>query len=618
MDCSVLGSVVVTAEEDSFTLSPALAAPYILPPSQELDTPSQFDHLFDRIHQGLEQTTSSIIHNENSFLNDDEEDSDIDVQQHLPDLSSDEPLQITNASSEFISELMQQTVDFPDHLRRSLPLDLSHELLIPDREALFPPIHSPGCVVTIHNLPKDISIRDILPRIRGGDVRTATLVDLRSTACAVITFKEARSAELFVDVSESFSDEVWTFEGEEEDEEPTTAWIAYFPNFDTGKLLNDPVDIPLQPRFSMEVDLATRCIAITKCSFEVIEEIWRDLRLSEQLCSPHFTNQFEDIWLGDFQRGRQGRVEYATLHIWYTNTNMAIGARQRASGRHWAVDVQFEADPCNGLPSVLFFRPCDDAGFAWHNNPNHSLLNVYRAGCIGELFRSWSEISEAVRAAYVTSWTPKGQPFSLLSEEMAARREAAFENGGFDPVTLISMSSQDYDSDDEGFRGLPRLDTRKIKRHQNTTRKTALLSPNSCLTALEKLAAGTSSKYLFSPGTPAEMTIIETELEDARLYPDGVLQENGEVASTESSQSPNLQSKETDNSDNLAENDPKKDLASAEDRFAKLKKALTEPTYWYTVSLEEFLACNEHQRKAMGTVFYIPPEGHNSLQKYPL
>lgn len=619
MDSSALGSAVVTAEEDSFTLSPALAAPYIVPDPQELDTPSQFEHLFDEIHQTLEGGTSHNIYDEVSFFSDDEEDRGMDIQQYLPDPSADEPHQVAGASSGLVPELMQQVAGYPGELRRSLPLDLSNELLVPNREAVFPPIHSPGCTVTIHNLPKNISMRDILPRVRGGEIRTATLINLRSTVCAVITFKEARSAELFVHVSESFSDEVWTFWGEEEDGELrlTTARIAYFPIFDTDKFLNDPIDIPLEPRFSMEVDLATRCIAITKCSFEVIEEIWKALRLSEQLCSPHFANQFEDIWLGAFQRGHDGRVEYATLHIWYTNTNMAVGARQRASGRHWAENVYFEADPCDDPPSVLFFRPWHDTGFAWHNNPNHSLLNVYRAGYIGELFQRWNEISEAVRASYATSWMPMGQHKLLPSEEMAVRCEAGLKTGEFDPVTLICMSTQDYDSDDEGNRGPSRLDTRKIKCRQNTRRKAALLSRNARLTALETLAAKAPSTYLFSPGTPAKMTVVETKYEDETSYPYGVLQETEEIASAEQSRSPELQSNETHIPEDPSEKDAKKDLACAEDKYTSLKKALAKPKYWYTVSLEEFLACNEHQHKTMGTMFYIPPEGHNSLQKYP-
>lgn len=623
MDLSVLGSAMVTADEDVFALIPALAAPCIFPTTEEMETLSRSVGSLGQSHGVLGKTTFPRSHDESPFFNDGEECGDKDVQQRLPDLPRHEPHQVTIISAETTPKLVEQTINFSSDSTRYSPVNLNHGLSTAsptsDREALFPPINSPGCVVTIHNLPDDISIRDILARIRGGGIRTATLVNLKNTMCAVITFKEARSAQLFVHVSESFKDEIWTFRGGEEEAEPTTAQIAYSPIFDTGKLFNDPVNIPLEPRFSMEADLATRCLAITKCSFEVIEDIWNTLRLTEKLCSPHFANQFEDVWLDDFERGRGGRIEYATLHIWYTNTNMAVGARQRAFGRHWAENLQFEADPCNESPSVLFFRPNKDAGFAWHSNPSHSLLNVYRAGCIGELFRTWSEISKTVRGAYVTPNQLKEQA-KLLPSDMAARRKAALLDGGFDPVTLMSTSSQDYDSDDEGCRGLPRLDTRKIKLDQNTIRKTALPSRNACLTALETLAARAPSTYFYSPGTSTAVPAVETELEeleDETPYPDGLVQEVSEVASGETSSPPSLKNDESDDLRNIIRNDPKKDLACTEEKYTNLRKALTEPTHWYTVSLAEFMACNEQQHKTMGTIFYVPPEGHNSLQKYP-
>lgn len=623
MDPSVLGSVMITTDEEPFTLSPALAAPYILPNIYEPHILSHAVGLLDRSHKALGASESPISHDENPFVTGEEESGDIDVQQRLPDLPKHEAHQVTTIPSEAALKLVQQTVEDSNGSMGNSPLDLSHASPIvsptPSREALFPPINSPGCVVTIHNLPNGISMRDILPRIRGGDIRTATLVNLKNAMCAVITFKEARSAQLYVHVGKSFNDEIWTFRGGEEDAEPSRAQISYIPIFDTNKFFDDSINIPLEPRFSMEVDLATRCLAITKCSFELIEEIWKAFRLNDQLRSPHYASQFEDIWLGDFQRGRGGWIEYATLHIWYTNTNMAVGARQRAFGRHWAVNMQYEDDPCNNSPSVLFFRSSrqDDPGFAWHSNPNYSLLNVYRSGCIGELFRTWSEISEAVKAAYAIPDQLKGQPELLPSEDMAARREAASFNGGFDPVTLVSMSSQDYDSDDEGCRGPPRLDTRKIKTHRTTTRKTALPSQNACLTALETMAARALPTCLYSPGTSTALSTIEIMLEDETADHDGILKKFEDVTCFDSLSSPSLQSEETDNPEDLTMSDLTKDLVDAEQKFTNLRKALTEPTHWYTVTLAEFLACNEQQRKAMGTVFYVPPEGHNSLQRYP-
>lgn len=623
MDLSVLRSTMITSEEDFFTLSPALAAPCILPTTEELDTLNHTVGLFGQSHEALREPTSPISHNENPSFNDGEEGGDTDVQQRPSDLLTHEPYQVTTMppATGAAPEVGSQTTNFSSKPTGSLAPDLNHELPTAsptsDREVIFPPVNSPGCVVTIHNLPDDISIQDVLARVRGGEIRTATLVNLKNAMCAVITFKEARSAQLFVHASESFNGEIWTFRGEGEDSEPTRAQIVYVPIFNTGKLFNDPVNIPLEPRFSMELDLATRCIAITKCSFELIEEIWNTFRLTEKLRSPHYANQFEDIWLDDFERGRGGRIEYATLHIWYTNTNMAAGARQRAFGRPWAVNMQFEADPCNDSPFVLFFRPNNDAGFAWHSNPNHSLLNVYRAGCIGELFRTWSEISEAVRGVYKTPSQSQGQAKLLPSEDMAARREAALLDGGFDPVTLMSMGSQDYDSDDEGCRGLPRLDTRMIKTIRATTHKTALPSRTACLTVLETLASRAPSTYIYSPGTSTVMSSVETALEDETAYPDGILQNIGEVACVESVSSPGSQSDENDDSQISARSDPEKDLAHASEKSKDLRKVLTESTHWYTVSLAEFLACNEQQHKAMGTIFYVPPEGHNSLQKYP-
>lgn len=616
-----MDALMATEEQDVFVLSSALATPCVSSIKQEPDSSVFIEGVLAQYHEAQDQTSSQFGPTHNSFPRADEDDDDQNEHQRLLNPTGNQPKQVAHTLFGPYHKFFQKDAPISRGSSGSPSTNPPQEYFMESpmsvREALFPPISPTHCVVTIHNLPFDISMRDVLARVRGGAVHTATLLKVNHTMCAVITFKEARSAQLFVHVSKSFNDEIWTFGGLEDDSGLKKAQIAYTPNLDTNKLFDDPASIPIEPRFSMEVDLATRCLAITKCSLEEIENIWKVLRLSEHLCMPHYINQFEDIWLEGFQRGCGGRIEFATLHIWYTNTHMALGAKQRVAGRPWSKNMRFEADPCDETPAVLFFRPRNDPGFAWHSNPNHSLLNVYRAGRISELFRTWREIADTVKKACITPAQPEEGPKLLPSEDIAARREAARMNGGFDPVTLLSVSVQDYDSDDEGGRAPPRLDARKIEAQQASTRKLVLPSPTACVTVLENLAGTIPSTYVYSPGTYTAMSAVEAGAVDENEYSDDFLDESEKEVCVHPVKSPDVQRSEADNAKSSAWSDPKKTTVSSKEKFESLRKAFKNPTYWYTVSLEEFLACNEQQHKAMGTVFYVPPEGHNSLEKYP-
>lgn len=603
--------------EDEFTLSSALATPCISLSKQEPHEDIFIEQLLANNDKAQEQTLPQIGRSDKQCFPKDENNDGSNEHQHLLNPLMGQCQQIATSLSPALLHPKFENTNVPSHSPSTgFCHDLTMGSTIPFREAPFLPISPTGCVVTIHNLPYDISMRDVLARVSGGEVRTATLLKVRNAMCAVITFKEARSAQLFVHASRSFNEEIWTFSGQRREAAFVKAHIAYAPALDTSRLFNDPASIPMEPRFSMAIDLATRCLAITNCSFELIQEIWGNLSLSEHLCFPHYTNQFEDIWLDGFQRGRTGRVESATLHIWYTNTNMALGAKHRLAGRSWSKSIQFEADPCDDTPAVLFFRPSDDAGFAWHSNPNHSLLNVFRAGCISELFQAWREITCIVDTARIAPPQSKRVPRVLPCENMATLCEAAQENGGFDPVTLLSMSSQDYDSDDEGGRAPPRIDTRKIHSQKANTRKEVLPSRTAYLTILEKLAASAPPTYDYSPGTCTAMSTIDLEPVDETEYPDCALGGFAKEMCSNSNTPPDVQRRDADEEKDPTWSDSKKTKKSSEENFAGMSEAFKEPTYWYTVSLAEFLACNEQQHRAMGTLFYVPPAGHSSFKKY--
>ncbi|KAJ4394454.1 hypothetical protein N0V93_003672 [Gnomoniopsis smithogilvyi] len=620
-----MDSTTASGEQDVFSLSLALTAPCASSLKPDPEHPTFVDLLLANNYKAQGHFSSQAPQKDAFCHYNDLGDDKPDEYQCLLNPHVSQIQQITTTSDDVPRRLLQHRIDNIDGSSSSLCTSPRNEYPtdspMPVREAPFPPVSPTGCVVTIHNLPCDISMRDVLARVSGGEVRTATLLKVKNAICAVIRFKEARSAQLFVHASKSFNDKIWVFQCLGNNSGFTKAQVAYTPTLDTSSLLNDPANIPIEPRFSMEADLATRCLAITNCSFELIEEVWRGLGLSGHLYFPHYTNQFEDIWLDHFQRGRTGRIEFATLHIWFNNTDMALSAKQRFSDSYWSTNMRFEADPCDDTPAVLFFRPIDDAGFAWHSNPNHSLMNVYRVGHISELFQSWREITDAVnnfRKALPRSDDDDSGVHP--AEDMAARREAARTNGGFDPVTLLSVSSEDYDSDNEGGRAPPRIDTRRIEAQRVTTRKVVLPSPTACLNVLEKLAASAPSTYVYSPGTCTAMSAVEVGLDDKSEQPDVVLGGLAEDPRDKSFKSPHMPSRRADDDDDDDVKDPTrsepKTAVSSEEKFASLKKAFTEPTSWYTVSLGEYLACNEQQHKAMGTVFYEPPEGHNSLKRY--
>lgn len=595
---------------------------------QDIEGPSFVGSLVDHIQKEHTQAFAQASSKSDPFLDDSDDDQDPDEHQRLLNTCIGQNQSDSTAPLALALHLCEQYDGYSsnsDKLLTTYSPDLPMANPTPVREALFPPIASPGCVVTIHNLPYDICMRDILARISGGEIRSASLIKLSNAMCAVITFKASRSAQQFVHASKSFDDEIWTFKGTGTDADSRRAQVAYVPTLDTSKVFNDPVDIPIEPRYSMEIDLATRCLVIMNCSFKLIEEIWDTLCLPRHLRSPHYIHQFEDIWLDGFQRRSDGRIDSATLHVWYTSTNLAIGAKQAVAHRWWSNKMRFEPDPCDDTPAVLFFRPSDDAGFAWHSNPNYSLLNVYNAGCISELFRTWRNIAEAVNEARTESPEPDGRPRLLPSEDMAARCKNALTNGGFDPVTLISMSTQDYDSDDEGGRGPPRLDTRRIEAQRAALRKERFLSRNACLTVLINLAAKAPSAYTYCPGTCTARSTGRYELDSEIEWPRADFRKQNEdpgdgdthdeIAEDESLTVAELQSMQTGDSKTSEKSCPKTNPAFAEQNLASLKKAFSEPTILYAVSLAEFLACNQQQHNAMGIVFYIPPKGHNSLNR---
>lgn len=615
------GILLVTAEEDLFTLSPALTTPYIPSIKQEPDQPRFGEELPDHTHKALVQLPFRASQKDLPVF--DEVEDPNQRQRSLDPSACDlhqDPVAISALTPRMLEHTVQHTsssasrspifdlVDSPTSTRASPSLA---------QQAPVPLLSPSGCVVSIHNLPNDICMQDILARIRDGVIQNATLLRLRDAMCAVVTFKRSRSAEQFAHTSSNIDDGTWTFKDIEHGARPRKAQIAYIPTLDTSRLVNNPVSIPAEPRFSVEVDLATRCLAITNCSFELIEGIWKAVCSPFHLRSPHYLNQLDDIWLDGFQRGRGGRIASSTVHIWFTSINMAIGAKWRMANRCWSTNMRFEADPCDKIAPDLPSRPNDDAGFPWHSNPCHSLLDVYRAGHIGELFQNWREISESVTKARSATLKPKEGPKLLPSQEMAARKAAARTNGGFDPVTLMSMSSQDYDSDDEGGRGASRIDTRKIEAQQTANRKPILPSRTACLAALEKLAVRAPSTTIYSPSTFTEGRASENALDEDSEYSDAFISELEDDACDEPIKSSPAQSNQADNLKDLVCSDLEQNQDFSKKRFASLEKALKEPTHWCTVSLAEFLACNEQQRSAMGTIFYVPPEGHNSLEKYP-
>ncbi|CAN8099663.1 unnamed protein product [Discula destructiva] len=485
-------------------------------------------------------------------------------------------------------------------------------------ESDWVPIHSPGCIVTVESLPVDITIRDILARISNGEIRGASLVKVQQSAgmCAVITFKEPRDAMEFVHISESY-EAIWTFQSTDEEQGQIRGKIVS-PKLVDAKLLHSPDDIPLEPRPLMSLDdNATRCLVIKNCAFEMMQEIWHSLRLSHRLKSPHYRNNLDDIWVDGFRSSRDGsdRIEYANLHIWYTCTELAIGAKKSIRRRSWAKSVGFEADPCDGKPYELFFRPANDPGIKWRSLPSQSLLEAHKNEGIDKLFAMWDAISAAVKESRPPPKEPKERKMTAEEpmRDTAERGKVASEKKGLDLLTLMSMIDPKdfYEFDYKGGREHSRIDTRNMyageEAKDSVLATDELLRPIAYVDALIILA----SEYLpaitvYSPGTPTSTAFLS--------YSE--LGYNDETVEKKAS-SPNSRTKHHEDVSKAAA-PPSRYLDYTQDPEI-MREALKNPkrTHWFEVSVAEYTACDEDQRKLMGTSFYLPPKGYNSLEKHP-
>lgn len=477
------------------------------------------------------------------------------------------------------------------------------------------PLRSRGNVVIIQGLPLGVTLRDVFSRISTGKVQNASLVrvpQVTAGVCAAITFENTRSTQQFMHVSRAYNT-IWSFQPTDEGTEPAEVEISYFPDINTFKLCNSLDDIPLELQRIGDDKGATRCLVIKGIAFEMVQEVWEALRLPRLLMSPHYCSNLDDVWISCFQSGPDGRINLANLHIWYNSTIMATSAKYSICHRAWARRVKYENDPCDGNPYDVFFRPYEDAGFAWHSFPSQSLLAVHKARRTGELFAKWRAISQAVREAHAPVVKHK-ESREMCAEEiqraMAERRKAARQNGGIDPVTLMYFNANDYDSDDEGDRRLPLIDTREIQTEKNAKlrliEKERLLTPTAYVDALVSLAAHARPSTVFSPGTPTTVPVVSlvwhTVDEQANVPANNVASPSPEAAKTEELRTTTYQPKYWDYTCDLE----------------PMREALKNPqrTHWYEVSLDEYFACDEMQRKAMGTSFYIPPKSFNSLKKY--
>lgn len=418
-----------------------------------------------------------------------------------------------------------------------------------------------GSVVVISPLPKSVTNRDILCRVRGGKVLSCILSQLFGCPLAAVRFQDPASAQSYVDFcAEPASKGLWEFRSGPESVPPSDVDItSHVSLHNDSPGLGDTwcsEDIPGYPK--AYPPSTTRCLYLEACHMERAQEIWRQLGLGK---SEYLRSQLEDMWLGQ-PEWDDGRKTLATLHIWFTDIKSAIVAKQRIH------DLEYEADPCSKTPQATSFLglrdPQGDHKYGPENDPvdgtqtpinvpvhHHrfpfeSLLDLNKKSVLNESSRGALDPSKALRGHHAPQ---------------------AVE------VPIESMCLED--------------------RLLHVLRTHGKGEGN-------KFDRGARRRLFPTPGAirhiehPQPLNSLPSQLANPRpcdsLQPQASA--DGEPTSSPSPSNPPNYSRENWNNG----------------RHSK-------DVFW-TVSMDEFLAMTDEQWQAFGTSFYIPPPGYNTAEKH--
>lgn len=253
-----------------------------------------------------------------------------------------------------------------------------------------------NCGVIVTNLPTHINVRDILCRVRGGQVVDCIVSKMRhpgltdEDTVAVLTFDNASSAQRYFEfASDPFFAPMWTFKMRDKENgmlSEKMAQVNYYTNIDNvdnGDIVKAIGRIQIDSaRFPQN---ASRCTIINSCPFKQVQTILKDLNLLPLLNTQSFRNQIEDIWMDNFTKdGHAG-----DLHIWFANTKAAIAAMNAGQAKQLQPKLQFEADPCSMDVTTLVYPLDEHPGYQWCSSPNVSLLTLHVKGKLQTTLAAW-------------------------------------------------------------------------------------------------------------------------------------------------------------------------------------------------------------------------------------
>ncbi|KAF3762752.1 hypothetical protein M406DRAFT_72736 [Cryphonectria parasitica EP155] len=461
-----------------------------------------------------------------------------------------------------------------------------------------------GCVVVINYLPQDITIRDILPRVRGGGVANITLSQMGTLKMATITFKEASSAALYNAACHKLGHSIWAFKPNDSAPAPRKtqfAEVVYCTKLN-GELDNDPSISALEPKLALP---------------DGIELVWKAFDFPKLLRTPHYRDQIEDVWMDSPEEDATGRVTFVNLHIWFTSISIALGAQFTAYCKHsrnndsheWFNFLRFETDPCEADESTLMSHDGPSSVFAWHSYPQTSLLSLNDLGQLDKLFMAWQSVLHPIAAKTpsamadeskdITNTGPKltkleARLMQLLREGQQRISEKYFAgpvngNSNFSRhLGRRAAHNNQYSGHRYGYVGSPDCQT------PSATSYLAALSDFSLLVAK-------TSPYcrgpLVSPALPLENLL------------------------TASSATSNETDDAADKEDNVALPDQDlKDLVTTQKTYPDYSRenweaGIRHSASW-SVSMDEFCAMSDEQWKAFGTIFYIAPKGFNTSKRH--
>lgn len=224
-----------------------------------------------------------------------------------------------------------------------------------DDETRFPDIFNHGIqyrpggsdknyfrTIHIEGLPRNIVLRDVLARVRGGEILSATLLDTKSllnTMSARVVFKNEDAAREFV---------VWagahpiTFPSEDDDiHEAATVTLVSTPTY------------PPSLRDQQKIPYATRCIAVSKFPSHIRLGIveWEILcvRMQVGVHEPEFR---KDSLLEHYLDSN------GTLHMEFSNLDISASAWKTLEFarvfKEYRLQISYERDPCAGPLEELF------------------------------------------------------------------------------------------------------------------------------------------------------------------------------------------------------------------------------------------------------------------------